>query len=552
MGLTANKWSRAAFVIAPAAFCIAVLTGLFVPVYTDEIGWRLQERAGLDGIDKLFNALCGPTSMVAPPLWMMPARYYSAFWNVEFPSPLYTRISGIIYALVWSVLLALMVRRIAPNGERYRILTTLAFAMMTIGLTPWLLIWSRPEQPILICLTAALWISVKGWDKPVVARKWRGSVAALAIVCLSSVAVSYHLKAVFLAPVFVACVMLSNRSRDTLALRFAAAATTLIMTADGARYWIARLRCPAQSAYLSSQNLGSDLVAAKSMHEAGVILLAMVGNINPFPYIGRTAPRPNPMSAWLVELQINIGSTVIWWVAITFLWSLVALFAANTYIRQAKVSRLYIAEPRLIIACTLLISMTGWIATQVIRNDYEAALIVPMLLMILLLVLSCEAASRQIIDNVRVVALAATFGALVSMILVGYIFGTSLMSASHQQGYIERQPYSIAAFGYDLMRKRIQKLADQCGIVAGNSRNLILDDLTYFTFMTNPMPDHVGGFGEKPAPVLSLDYLRVRRSEGVIATCSKLPDGLRARAKSDGELCCLAPPWNQPLTRPVK
>jgi hypothetical protein len=552
MGLTANKWSRAAFVIAPAAFCIAVLTGLFVPVYTDEIGWRLQERAGLDGIDKLFNALCGPTSMVAPPLWMMPARYYSAFWNVEFPSPLYTRISGIIYALVWSVLLALMVRRIAPNGERYRILTTLAFAMMTIGLTPWLLIWSRPEQPILICLTAALWISAKGWDKPVVARKWRGSVAALAIVCLSSVAVSYHLKAVFLAPVFVACVMLSNRSRDTLALRFAAAATTLIMTADAARYWIARLRCPAQSAYLSSQNLGSDLVAAKSVHEAGVILLAMVGNINPFPYIGRTAPRPNPMSAWLVELQINIGSTVIWWVAITFLWSLVALFAANTYIRQAKVSRLYIAEPRLIIACTLLISMTGWIATQVIRNDYEAALIVPQLLMMLLLVLSCEAASRQITDNVRVVALAATGGALVSMILVGYIFGTSLISASHQQGYIARQPYSISAFGYDLMRTRIQKLADQCGIVAGKSRNLILDDLTYYTFMTNPTPDHVGGFGEKPAPVLSLTYLRARRSEGVIATCSKLPDGLRARAKSDGELCCLAPTWNEPLTRPVK
>jgi hypothetical protein len=552
MGLTADKWSRAAFVIAPAAFCLAILTGLFVPVYTDEIGWRLQERAGLDGIDKLFNALCGPTSMVAPPLWMMPARYYSAFWNVEFPSPLYTRISGIIYALVWSVLLALMVRRIAPYGERYRILTTLAFAMMTIGLTPWLLIWSRPEQPILICLTAALWISAKGWDKSVVARKWRGSVAALAIVCLSSVAVSYHLKAVFLAPIFVACVMLSNRSRGTLALRFAAAATTLIMTADGARYWIARLRCPAQSAYLSSQNLGSDLVAAKSMHEAGVILLAMVGNINPFPYIGRTAPRPNPMSAWLVELQINTGSTVMWWVAITFLWSLVALFAANTYIRQAKVSRLYIAEPRLIITCTLLISMTGWIATQVIRNDYEAALIVPMLLMMLLLVLSCEAASRQIIDNVRMVALAATFGALVSMILVGYIFGSSLISASHQQGYIAHQPYSIAAFGYDLMRTRIQKLADQCGIVASKSRNLILDDLTYYTFMTNPTPDHVGGFGEKPAPVLSLDYLRARRSGGVIATCSKLPDGLRARAKADGELCCVAPTWNVPLTRPVK
>jgi hypothetical protein len=550
--MTANKWSRAAFVIAPAAFCLAILTGLFVPVYTDEIGWRLQERAGLDGVDKLFSVLCGPTSVVAPPLWMMPARYYSAFWNVEFASPIFTRVSGIIYAFIWGALLACTIRRIAPDGERQRILTTLAFAMLTIGLTPWLLTWSRPEQPILICLTAAIFISAKGWSGSAGTGKFGGLVAIVAIASLSSVAVSYHLKAVFLMPVFVACIMMSSTGRSSIIPRLIGAATTIAIMAQGALYWIARLRCPAQQAFLSSQNLGSDLVAATSMHEISLVLVKMFKNINPFQYILKTVPRPNPMSAWLPEMQISIGATLVWWVAITFLWSLVFLFATNCLIRQAGMIRRERLDPRMVIACALIVSMLGWIATQVMQNDYEAALIIPMLLLTTSLALSCKGASVQIVGNVRGLALAMTGAALMSMVLVDSIFGSSLASASQQRGYIALQSHSISGFGYNAMRARILSLADQCGIGVGKSRNLVIDDLTYYVFMTSPTPDHTGGFGHSQFPELSLDYLRARRSEGVIATCSKLPDGLRARAKSDGELCCLAPTWNEPLTLPVK
>ena len=550
--MNTSRWGRAALIIAPVAFCLAIISGLFVPIYSDEIGWRLQERAGLDGVDKMFSVLCGPTSVIRPPFWMMPARYYSAFWNVEFASPFYTRVSGLIYALIWGVLLALTIRRIAPDRARARILLTLAFATLAIGLMPWLLVWSRPEQPILICLTAAIFVSAQDWGKPIQVGRLRAWLFATVIMILGAVAVSYHLKAFFLTPVFIACIAMSSKGRETLIPRLVGIAAVLVMMVQGAQYWIARLRCPSQQAFLSSQNIGSELVAARSMHEAASIVLRMLLNINPFPYIARTVPRPNPMSAWLVELQISIASTMIWWTAITFLWCLVCLFAANSFVRQAKMIKSDGLDPRVVIVGALLIGMVGWIATQVAANDYEAALVVPMILLCAMLALSCSAAAPKIIDNVQGLAIGASCAALISMVFVGSVFGSSLAAASHQRGYLALQPHSIGVFGYESVRGRIISLARQCGIVQGQSRNLVIDDVTYYTFMTNPMPDHAGGFGHSQFPDLSFDYLRARRSQGVIATCSKLPAGLQSMARREGDLCCLAPTWNNPVTRPVK
>ena len=41
--------------LVAGAWGLSLLLGLLVPVYSDEVGWRLQERAGLDGVDKLYS-----------------------------------------------------------------------------------------------------------------------------------------------------------------------------------------------------------------------------------------------------------------------------------------------------------------------------------------------------------------------------------------------------------------------------------------------------------------------------------------------------------------
>ena len=92
-----------------AGLVAGILVASFIPVYTDEIGWRFQERAAFDGVDKLFSDICGANTLAAPPFFMWPARYFSSILNGMFADPAWVRVSGIIYALGIACLLALLV-----------------------------------------------------------------------------------------------------------------------------------------------------------------------------------------------------------------------------------------------------------------------------------------------------------------------------------------------------------------------------------------------------------------------------------------------------------
>lgn len=548
-----GKLIRLGAVAAPVAFFLAVLSGMFVPIYTDEVAWRIQERAGIDGVDKLTTLLCGPSSLARPPWWMMPIRHYSAFWNLQFSAPLYTRISGIFCALLWGLMLARLIVRAAPDDNRRRILTVLAFSLITIGLTPWLLVWSRPEQPILLCLTGAILVSCSGWKRPEPRGAARAWWHAGAIVLLAAIAVAYHLKAIFFFPVFITCLVTCTQPRRYVAPCLTGATLIIVLTAHGASYWIARLKCPVNQALLESQSFGSALLSARSPGEALHVLVLMAQNVNPLVYIARTVPRPNPMSAWLTEGQVSMPAAFTWWVLIAFVWCLALLFAGEALAVRLLRIRGDGAEPRSAIASALVLSILGWSATQAMKNDYEATLIVPLLLLAIVMALSCPAVPQRLVNIVRNLSLGGPPAAICSMLVVACAFAPSLATAYHQRGYIERQQYSISAFGYEAERKRIHGLARRCGIDPAHSQNLVLDDYTYYAFMRSHMPDHAAsGFVPTQTRELTIDYLRARQSSGYIASCKLLPRALQSMAKRDGDICCLAPTWNAPPTPPVK
>lgn len=66
--ITAQRLRNALLIV----FVASLLGGMMLPVYTDEIGWRLQERAALDGVDKLYSDICGPNTLAVPPSFMWP------------------------------------------------------------------------------------------------------------------------------------------------------------------------------------------------------------------------------------------------------------------------------------------------------------------------------------------------------------------------------------------------------------------------------------------------------------------------------------------------
>ncbi len=550
-----RTWMRPAAIV-PVVFCLAVISGMFVPVYTDEVGWRLQERAGLDGVDKLFSLLCGPTSVVTPPMWMMPVRYYSAFWNMQFASPFYTRVSGVVYALAWGALLARLIWRIFPDMGQRRTMLVAAFGLATLGVMPWLLIWSRPEQPVLLCLTGAVLIACDGWNahrRPAHGRDW---LRILGIVVLAAVSISYHLKGLFLLPVFLACIATSSAGRGTVLSRALGALLVVLLTIDGLRYWIGRLHCPVDLAYQQSQNIAAALLEARTHAEVGAVLLIMAKNLNPLLYLARTVPRPNPMSSWLAEEQIGMTPALIWWGLVTFIWCLMLVFACGAMLRVSRAgerARRRRVDPRVLVAVALAVSILGWSATQVSKNDYEALLIVPMFLLIIVVGLSCAKAPDVIFVRLRKLLVGAVPIVGASVLLVGAIFGPSLARAFDQRGYIDEQPYSVAAFDYEETRSRLHALARSCGIDADNSESLVLDDVTYYAFMQSPTPDHArSGFEPTDSAELTTRYLRARRSSGYIASCSLLPKSLQSMAKRDGDFCCLAPTWNGPVTPPAR
>ena len=211
----APGWSKLAARIAFGSFLLSVLSGLLLPVYTDEIGWRMQLRAGIDGgFDRMLSDICGPNTTAAPPLFMMPIRYLSGWLNLAFPDPLYVRIIGVSIALGWAFLLRALICRLAADAGQRNILIALFFALLGMGVLPIMLTMSRPDQLILLATTAAILVASLATAKaePETQRRFAW-FWPLAIAVLGVVAISSHLKGILIAPVVLVCIALAGKGK---------------------------------------------------------------------------------------------------------------------------------------------------------------------------------------------------------------------------------------------------------------------------------------------------------------------------------------------------
>lgn len=549
--------------VAILLLALALMAGLFLPIYSDEIGWRFQERAGFDGVDKLFSDICGPNTLARPPFFMMPARYFSALFNAVFADPLYVRLSGIAYALAWFALVLALVRRVARSPVQAAVLGALAAALMALGNQPLLLVMSRPEQPVLLALTGALLLAANGWDEaygaPSSAR--RAWIRSTCVLLLAIVAVSYHLKGVFLVPLFAACLFYASQGRAAHVPRLVAGALLVAVTALAAQYWIARFQCPDDPllrAHFARNNFGAILTGVHNVRDVWPLIGKLFDNVSLFEYVRLVAPKALPLSYWLPAGEIDAADVERWSTFLVWCWGAalavgtVALLVAGWQQvcrwRGSGAARLPFAlglEPRIVMAALLLVTVAGWSATQIVRNVYEASFVPPLLALAVILALTAPQPKRWLLVGEGVLALALAVCALVSVPLVANLWGPSLAHSARETGYIARQPYSVPPFGYAALKPRILALSQQCGIPEPRrARAVMIDEVTYFAFMESRLPQHRLGVlsiwnGSITDPVA---YLKSRGSDGAILGCHLLPPALRAKARSSGPVCCLAPP----------
>lgn len=529
--------------IVVIAFIISIILGFFLPVYTDEVGWRFQERAALDGVDKMFSDACGSNSLAAPPFFMMPVRYFSSILNVAFDNPVFVRLSGVGYALVWALLLLRLIAGIARNSLQRHSLTIIAISLMSLGVMPLLLVWSRPEQPILLSVTSALLIWWTGAREPgeTTARAAWGRSAGLLILGL--IAVSYHVKALVLVPVFLACMASASRGRLAMPPRVVASGLLAAAAAMAAVYWVHRLQCPDDAILRAKYESLS--IGLQALRSDGLIhgLAALFANLNLGIFVLLAAPAPEPMSRWLASGQIDAAAQHLWWLVLALPWLAALLFGlARFTIAAAKAIWRREPDGRAAMALIIFGSAAAWCATLLSRNVYEAVFVLPLFMFAIVFALSTSQDDDRPWSGLSLLAAPLAMVALGSQLCIMLLYGPSLASAFSQTGFVAGQPNSISVRGYASLRPDILGAARQCGIDASpRASNLLLDEMTYFTFMTSYRPQfRLGVVGLWKGSIADpIAYLRERGSDGVIVSCQSLPTDLLLKARRQGQFCCL-------------
>lgn len=530
-------------------FATALAVGMFLPVYTDEVGWRFQERAGIDGVDKLYSDICGPNTLAEPPWFMMPVRHFSAFFNTTFPDPFYVRLSGVGYALFWLLLLMLLIRRIVGNRHERAVVATIGTGLVAAGIMPLLLVWSRPEQPMLIAALSALLIAWSDWrDRTVETSAGRAWLRSAGIVAVGVVAISYHLKGVFLTPLFLVCLFLASRGRESIVPRLAAGALLTVLALWAAHYWVTRLECPDDPVLwrlYASHSIGAKLMAMRDWHQLPELFGALIGNMSLVPYVNLAVPINKPMSFWLEYDQVGSGPFFAWVVAIRLTWGLAGVSALASLALSLHASwRKRVLDPRAAVAVVLLGVLLLWAASQLIRNVYEATYVLPLTMLAIVFALAARGGQDRLRAFVDVCAWVIGAAAIVSCAALAFLYTPSIARANGQTGYIAAQPHSQTVFGHSEIRPRILSLARQCGIPEpSKARAVMIDDVSYFPFMQSHLPQHYLGVVANWSGSISdpVAYLKSRDSSGAILACRYLPEDLRRKARRDGALCCLGP-----------
>lgn len=550
---TPRNLTKLAARLAFASFVASLLLGLLLPIYTDEIGWRMQLRAGIDGgVDRMLSDICGANTIAAPPWFMMPLRYLSGWLNTTFADPLYVRIVGVTCALGWAVLLRTLIARIAADERQRNILIAFFFALLGMGILPIMLTMSRPDQIILLAMTAALLVAAIAAQakadaprRPVWFRVWfRAWLWPMLIAALGIAAISSHLKGILIAPVILVCIALAGAGKPTRVPRIAAALLFSALSVQAADYWLGRFRCPDDpvlAARLNSENIASALAGGGNWRELARIAIT---GANPDLYVAHAAARPEPTSMWLPNFRITEAEMVLRFLPLNFAWNMAMLLGLACLVlalqvrwRERRID-LGTAAPPVLAALVL-----AWGMSQRVKNDYEIIVMLPMIALFALLSITAVAWSPARTRQLGMAAAVVLAVSLAGQIDVARRYLPPLARAAQSPGYVEGQNTSVSAYGYSAIRSQIRQTAKQCGIgTHGRARHPLIDDVTYFAFADSWQPFHyLGVIGPWRGTIRDpIAYLKSRGSEGMILGCHQLSPALQAKAIRNGEFCCIS------------
>ena len=522
-------------ILAAACFALA----LFLPVYTDEIVWRAaQGRVAEDGgaLSVTFQPGCGQYAIAVPAL-LYPFRLIDGALYHLLDTPFATRAWGVTLAIAWIALASILARRALPRGTGFAVV--LGFA--TLGVMPFLLVISRPEQVLLIgftCFFVPLFMPAPQLPPPLGAASLRAAGGVL----LASFVLAAHPRGILALPLMLAFLWRIARRPAVAAVASAAVA---IFAVVAYRNWAARWACPDDPGYahlLMWDNLGSALEQHMFLPFMRELFHSLV--YGGAWYLSEFLPKPTYTSGLLPGFDRPILAGTIAIAFVVFVTGGIAAFI------EALIARAWRREPLAFFGTAALWLYYGAaVAIRVAKNDYEAAAMEPAMAMAALgsfqlgwrrLAELFGAARMAAVARGGLVVLLALSLASEAMLLANYI--PDAAGAWREPGIPRGQQVSVSVAGYGALSRRIAAAARLCGIdAAAPGEHLVVDETTSFVFRRSRQPFFVTFFEEgwgkfRPDPT---ELWRDKKSAGMIVACERVPPALSGKAVSSGGFCCL-------------
>jgi hypothetical protein len=551
-GHGASRYDRAlrGALIAVAAMTAATfLLTLFLPIYTDEVLTKLsQGRLIYDGGRNMSAyPTCGAISFAVPAL-LWPFRWLDTAIYEPVSHPFTLRAIGAAMAAGWICLTGLVLWRAAPHSKRREAIVVL-LSLATVGVMPFLLVVNRPEQVMLfgLSLTALpLILNVQARRLPL----WADLAAGAGALAAGGIVMACHPRAFLLWP--LACIAIFRYIN-----RRAIAAPVVLLLALVAVATVHNLgvRTGCTDPALQPVLVRDSLLGALGMGHLGDYVLALTATALLYPgnalFIEQFQFKNEYRSAILPP--ITDGWPLLLGHLTTFLFLLLLICGGIAYAKTLRAALR--GGPRRTQAAALGLLWFFWgfsVIARVFKNDYEAALLMPVIAMMTLgsiwaaraeLAAGMAPPEWQKLWHGFVLGIAGL--SVISQATLLLQFLPSAHGSWSQPGYPAGQKFSVVGLGYDRLAPAIMATGAMCGIGTTNqTQHLIVDELTYFTYRKTYQPFLATFIDEHGWGRTITDFPAVLShvgSQGMVVGCQWVPEALRSKEKRNGQFCCVPP-----------
>lgn len=531
--LDRRVWSGVLAAVFMAGFLSTMWMVFFVPVYGDEPAWKLiGARLFVDAGKLLYlYPQCDTGQWIDIPVTWYPARVIDTLIYQDASNPWFLRTVG------WSLFCGLLVgwTAILHITSRLSIMNSGLFvaAFFSFGVMPFLMVFNRPEQSLLLWLTIAFFVMF-WFDK----HRVTGVMAKIALTVffalLACLVAATHPKGLFFFPVIL---LAWWRPVKSPALMLPLLAVMAWSALDTTHVWQMRTAC-AESPWLTKIFQSLSLQPQQLFKDPRGFFDAGQANLLAFrSYVENIQFKDEYQSAWLPDTP-KVSSSFVTGVLINALTWLPLLAVLIFVVLNLTLQAIRQQVGWWSITFMLTLSLTSLVFMQSNKNFYEAGIVLPILLLICVF---SFAPSGEVPNRL-----------LTQVLLPLMMVGGTLSSYtrydlfwSHTQAWRTERANGPA----DITKLRTFAM-DQCKISA-TSENLVLDLSTYHAFWQHRRPSFIPFFAGWWATGTKFEETLAKQSSGgMVTACHGLPAGLAAFTKQQSGYCCASAADLKQFSRP--